>query len=232
MIQQNPKSTQRAAAAICAVTLLGGGMSHGAITVVADPDYDTGAPVFSTDPEANSPASRGLAAPRQLRMSFQPTSTFDVGSIVFSLAASSTASGIDIEIFEVADVNSTTWNPGASVATITIDQASMLTSSQRLGVNLTDGDIFTLSEGTGTAGYGIQFSVADGASSLGLMRHTNSGTDHYTGGVFYKEDGNISRADRDLGINLIAATNAVPEPSTALLGGIALLGFAALRRRS
>lgn len=201
--------------------------TYASIVVSADPAYDTGSPVFTLDPELYSPAARNLAGTRQLRQTFQNSTTFDVGQIVLSLIVQSTASGITLEVFEVDDVNASSWAPGVSVATVNVAAGDMVSSSLRLGIALSGLDVFTLPQrDSGTEGYGIQLSVDDETTNVGAWRHSNDGTDHYTQGIYYSEGGTPPNPARDMGVNLIA----VPEPATIGLMGLCGLGLFVARR--
>ena len=174
------------------------------ITLVADQPYPDPVPpvVFTVDPELNGRAARGVSGTRQLRQTFQLTETIDVDELVLSLNLNGTDGGLEIRIYEIADTTATTWIPGALVKTIIFDQTVDLPATgTTLGVLLTDDDVFRLNGKVGPEGYGIELN--NGGGDIGLWTHANSGTDHYLEGLMFKEDGNISRADRDFGLAVV-----------------------------
>lgn len=215
--------------AIIAVCLAVGvaGLSHASIVATADGSYDTGGAVYTLDPEANTPASRGLTGVRQLRQTFQLHSTIDVGQIVVSLANNAAGGNLGVRVWEVSNVNSSPWSTNG---TALVDfQVAIPTSTARTQIDLSGADVFTLVQrDTGTEGYAIELYSVDGATQLGSIRHSNSGTDNFTEGAFIIESGAISRADRDIGLSITAV---IPEPATIALFGIAGLGLMASRRR-
>lgn len=218
------------ACCVAAILLIGALSSPAAILPTADPDYPAGAPVFTLDPELYSPAQRGLAQARELRQTFQNPETFTVGEIVMSMdvTGGGVNAGLIVEIFEVDDVNASSFSPGTLIHSLTVPTTEALPgTNQRLGLTLTDADQFVLPQrDSGTEGYAIQFSNVDEAAAGSIFRHSNDGTEHYTFGRFYKEDGNPSGTGRDLGVAL--APTEIPEPATWL---IAILGVAAVGLR-
>jgi hypothetical protein len=167
--------------------------------------------VFTTDPSIVTNANRGITADRNLRQTFKNPTTIDVGQIVLGFDVNLPAGGMIIDFYEVDDVLAATWTPGALVHTISIPDLTVNTS-QRLGITLTDADIFELpARFAGTTGYGIELSNFNLTDTIGTWIHTNDGIDHYAGGVFYIETGEISGTDptRDVGVSLLA-TNAPP----------------------
>lgn len=208
--------------------------AHAAITLVADPDYPPDPAVFTLDPEAHSPAARNVAADRQIRQTFQVSSDVEVAQVIISLAVQDGGGngGLVVSFYEVDDVNASSWMPGDLVSSITIDPATTLpTTSTRLGVSLSEEDIFTLLQrNEGTQGYGLQVSNVDGATNVGAFRHSNSGVDEFLLGRYYAEGGDSPGGGlRDLGVALVA----IPEPSVAMLmlGGLGVLSLARRRNR-
>lgn len=208
--------------ATLATTLGLSASSFGAVSLVADPAYSG---LITGDPEVSSPAQRGIAVDRHLRQTFVVGTGLNVDSIQLSVALSGGTGGLNVSLFEVADPTAATWVPGTLIKIFTIGTTETLpSSSQRIGFNLTGADIFNLPAGN----YGIEISNGDDTTTIGNVRHSNSGTDTYTDGRFYIETGNPSNAThRDFGVAL--SGSAIPEPSGALLGAFGLLGL--LRRR-
>jgi hypothetical protein len=195
-------------------TILGlASSTFGAVNLIADPAYSG---LITGDPELSGPAQRGIAVDRHLRQTFVLGAGLNVDSIQLSIKL---AGGTG------ADPSAATWVPGTLIKSLSIGVTETLpSSSARIGLNLTDGDIFTLPAGN----YGIEVSNGDDATTIGSLRHSNSGVDTYTDGRFYIENGNPSNSNhRDFGVAI--SGTAIPEPASALLGALGLLGL--LRRR-
>lgn len=192
--------------------LLGAGAAFGDATLVADHPYPASPAVFTVDPELNAPAARGLTAGRQLRQTFKISQRTSVEEIVVSTDFAVSNNGLTVNIYEVANTVAGTWNPGALVKTITFDSSVEIPdTTTTIGILLTGDDVFTLVPTLGDSGYGIE--IVDGGGSLGVIRHTNSGTDHYPDGLFYKEDGNISAAHRDFGVAIAGTPDTTVGPT-------------------
>jgi hypothetical protein len=207
----------------------GAPMAHSAIILTADADYGSPPTVFTIDPEGLGTAERGIAATRQLRQTFQTSGTLNVGEIVLSLNTNGSDGGLIIDVFEVDDVNATTFTPGNLVKTLTVPTSVDIPDSMtRLGLTLTGADVFTLPQrNTGTQGYGLEISNADDTTTVGVIRHTNSGTDEFVGGRYYTETGGQSGSgNRDFGV----ALNPVPEPTSLLLAVISSVAMWPFRR--
>ena len=193
--------------------LLGANAAFGDATLVADPGYPASPAAFTVDPElTDTPAARGLTAGRQLRQTFKISQRTSVEQIVVSADFAVSNNGLTVNIYEVANTVAGTWNPGALVKTITFDSSVTIPdTTTTIGILLTGDDVFTLDPTLGDAGYGIE--LVDGGGSLGVIRHTNSGTDHYPEGLFYKEDGNISAAHRDFGVAIAGTPDTSVGPT-------------------
>src|SRR5262245_15490725 len=82
------------------------------VTFSGDPTYPPEAIVFTVDPEGKDTNQRGIAGTRNLRQTFLVPTTFDVARIVAGINVDNTAavtSGLQVRIFEVADVLAGTW---------------------------------------------------------------------------------------------------------------------------
>lgn len=141
------------------------------------------------------------------------------------------AGGLVLDFYEVDDVEAGAWTPGALVHTISLDTSAVIpVTSTRLQVSLAGADVFSLLQrDSGSQGYGIEISNFDDVTSVGLVRHSNDGTEHYTTGRFYKEDGNPSGTGRDLGISLSGTI--IPEPTTFALAGLGSVALLVARKR-
>ena len=192
--------------------LLGASPSLAEITLVADPAYPASAAAFTLDPEQHSAGARGLTNGRQLRQTFKLSQRTIVNEIVISMNMVPSNNGMTVKIYEVSDTLSSTWSPGALVKTIIFDPSVDLPDTDvTLGILLTDDDVFTLEPSLGTAGYGIE--IVDGGGSIGVIRHSNSGSDVYPDGIFYKEGGNISSAVRDVGVAIGGTADTTVGPN-------------------
>lgn len=191
-------------------------ISKAAVSLVADPDIPTSAVVETLDPLQFSPAQRGIAGTRELRMTFQNPTEFAVGEIVLSLDMNGTDGGLVLDFYEVADVNADAWAPlGNPIETISLDTSVDLPSTNnRLGLQLTESNVFTLpARNTGTEGYGIEISNFDQTSTIGLIWHSNSGADDFMGGKYYDENGGSPGGGlRDYGVWLLESTIVPPDP--------------------
>jgi hypothetical protein len=122
--------------------------------------------------------------------------------------AGAVAAGLQVRIFEVDDVLAAPWAAGNLVKQFTIPTvpAELSTSStMRLGITLTGGDIFTLPQrNAGNMGYGIEYSNNDGVGLFGLLRHTSvaaTSEDYYLTGRYLTETGG-GNVNRDTGLAL------------------------------
>jgi hypothetical protein len=178
------------------------------VTFSGDPAYPSDAVVFTVDPEGKGTAQRGIAATRNLRQTFQVPVTFNVDRIVAGINVdnASVTSGLQIRIYEVADVLAN-WAPGNLIKQFifpTLPAELGPASTLRMGLTLTGSDIFTLpARNAATEGYGIEFSNNDGVSTFGQLRHTSDGTNYYPGGQYYSES--AAFATRDMGLALAPA---------------------------
>ena len=160
---------------------------------------------------------RGVANTRHFQQTFQNPTTFNVGKIVLSMDNASTAFGLALQFYEVADVNSSSWSPlGAPIKTIVIPNITTTPlSTESLGFTLTGGDVFTLpARSAGTTGYGIDIATAfsntsDGGSAL-MNYHTTPASDVFPMGRWYRETG--PDGSRDIGLALFASNEVPCDP--------------------
>jgi hypothetical protein len=194
--------------------LAGGSLAHSAVLLTADPPVPTSPAVATIDPEGLATAQRGVAGTRELRQTFQNPTEFVVGEIILSIDMSGADGGLVLDFYQVADVNATTWMPlGDPIETISLPVSTDLPdTTNRLSFVLTESSLFSLpARNTGTEGYGIEISNVDATTNIGLIRHTNTGTDEFLLGRYYTETGGQSgTGNRDFGVWLLASS--APPP--------------------
>ena len=199
-----------------------------AISLTSDPTL--GFPdIHTTNPSAYGTAEQTLTLTRMLRQTFKNDVAFNIGQIVLSLRLTGTdgtansgagVGGLVVNLYQVDDVNATTWTAalGASsptpFQTWTIPQTTSIPATvDRLGLSFTGADVINLPvRNSGTTGYGIEVSSVDMVTVMGGWRVTAPGVNDYVDGVFYREDGTISRPERDAGLSLIAEGALSPVP--------------------
>lgn len=221
-----------AVVAVAAALMISLGTAQAAITFEVDPAYPPdpagGTPlvdqfgvsgVFTVDPQLHSVAGRGIAGTRQLRQAFQVDETFYVGGITLAHAHGGTDGGYIISFYEVEDVNASPWNPiGNPLKVLTItNEVDVPSTSTTLGFVLTGSDSFTLEargdvDGGDNTGYGIQIETFDKVSNNGNWLHSNDGTDNYTRGLYYTENGTPGATHRDFGLALTTTDIMPPGP--------------------
>lgn len=189
-------------------------MAHAVVTLTADPIVPTGAAIETLNPELFSPASRNVAADRQLRMTFQNPTEFVVGEIILALDLDGSDGGLVLDFYEVADVNASSWAPlDDAFATISLDTSVDLpATSERLSLALTESHLFTLpARNTDAEGYGVEISNFDQSTNLGALRHSNTGNDEFAGGKYYDESGGApGGGNRDWGVWMLESIEAPP----------------------
>ncbi|MCA9260026.1 MAG: hypothetical protein KDA61_12530, partial [Planctomycetales bacterium] len=191
--------------------------SHAAVTLSADPNYPAFPDIFTTNPSAFGGPEHAFIDTRMLRQTFQNDAAFDIGEIVLSLnlnGTDGTVGGLVLSLYTVEDVNAATWDEALSSLfhTWTVPTSTAIPATdQRLGVTFTGADVINLPQrNTDAQGYGIEFSSVDGVTNMGgLVVTPADNIDRYPGGVWYREDGTISRTYRDIGLSLLS-DNAVP----------------------
>jgi hypothetical protein len=200
-------------------------------------EFPSNAQVFTVNPwTAAARANRGLAGERRERQTFKNFTEFEVGQIDISFDVtggnvpdSTNDTGIAVRIFEVDDVNASTWIAGNLVKEL-IFPDTLPGSTEGLRFTLTDADVFTLpARFSGTTGYGLEISTPNSLSTdgnPGVWYFTNDAaiTDPYPDGSFYRDGtgaaGNREASRRDLGLAM-----RVPEPTSVGLVLIGLIGF-------
>lgn len=222
-----------AAVAVAACWSLAAAARAGVI-VTSDAPFKTDAEVFTTDPYAGANANRGLTTTRELWQTFKNPADLDVKKIVLSFRVVNATTGLQLKFYEVADTTAsniiTSGSLGALVHTIPLPAGTYTTSSQRLGVTLSDGDVFTLPQrDAGTTGYAISISQLTQPASIvsGNLHYTNT-SDLYPNGKIYQETGAQSSASRDAGLSITSA----PEPTSVVMAclGLAVAWVSARRR--
>lgn len=207
-------------AAAGTILLLHSSAARATVTFVADPTLP--APVdtalFTHDPYTTPPthAQRGIATTaaeghRNLRQTFQLPAAVNVGQLIFSVDVSSITVGLEMRIYEIANVQGA-WAPGPLVREF-LFPTTVLTTNW-LGINFTGGDVFTLQpRATGTEGYGIEFADNSGivGSTFGQLRFNNDSIAYYAGGSYYTESSGAS-ATRDIGLILVASAESPCDP--------------------
>ncbi len=239
-IERTQRARLRTAAGVVAV-LLGGTLPvQASVTTVGDPatGYGVSPNVFTVNPfdaAVTTRANRGITQNRQLRQTFKNPSTFNVGQINFSFdvtggstVGSAADTGLKLAFYEVDDVLSANWTPGALIREVTILPGTMPASVQMLSISLTGGDVFTLPQrNAGTAGYGVQISTPNALASdgnPGVLWFTNVSTpvDYFADGRYYVEAG-ASNSFRDVGLSLIASAEVACDPGDVnCTGGVTL----------
>lgn len=219
-----------AVAAVATIGVVGlAAAASAAVVASGDPAdrYGQSPAVFTVDPwdaAVTARAERGIANTRELRQTFKNAATFNVGQINLSFdvtggssVGSANDTGLKLAFYEVDDVLAANWTPGALIKEITVQPGTMPGSEQVFRIDLSGGDVFTLPQrNAGTTGYGLQISTPNALSSdgnPGLIDFTNmSDMDFYPDGRYYVEQGNASNSYRDIGLSLIASTEAACDP--------------------
>lgn len=229
--------------AVGAVVLVLGLTSAASAAVIAtgDPEgrYGENPVIFTVDPfspDFGGPYAanieRGIAGERRLRQTFQNPTTFNVGQInlSFDVTGGSTVdsaadTGLRLAFYEVDDVLSSGWMPGALIREVVLQPGNMPAANEVFRFDLTGGDVFTLPQrNSGTAGYGLEISTPNALASdgnPGTIKFTNDGVNpdpdsnpsgYYAGGRYYTESGTGSTSYRDVGLSLVASTEIPADP--------------------
>jgi uncharacterized protein (TIGR03382 family) len=187
-----------------------------AITLTADPAYPAFPDIFTTNPAAFGTSAHGFADTRMLRQTFKNSVALDIGQIILSLDLNGTdgslnEGGLVVNIYQVDDVNAATWQDGnpALIKTWTVPVTQSIPATNfRLGLDFSGADVFNLPQrDAGTTGYGIEISSVDGVTAMGTWAVTPADEiDRYVDGVFYREDGTVSRVYRDAGLSILSSS--------------------------
>lgn len=205
--------------------LLAGAGVYAAVSFEADPPYPTLPNLTTVDPYAFANSNRGITETRMLRQTFQNPATFDVGQIILSFNVNvAGAGGMAAILYEVDDVNAAgdfaSTNP-VLVRTI-FNQPTTLDTNERLGITLTESDIFTLpARNTGTEGYAIEITNADMVTTIGTWINTNTGTDEYPNGRYFREGTATIGGVLDFGLSLLEPVITTPGDVDGM-GGVTL----------
>lgn len=213
-------------------------VSEAGVIATSNAPFQTTAEVFTVDPFAVTRADRGLTTTRELYQTFKNPTTFDVKKITLSFRVTNATTGLQVKFYEVADVVPasptniiTSGSLGSLIHTIALPAGTYGTSSERLGIELTGSDIFSLPQrDAGTTGYAISISqLTQPASIVSGNFYFSNVADLYANGRAYIETGAQSGSGRDFGVSISSA----PEPTSvviALFGLVAVWG--ASRRRN
>jgi hypothetical protein len=123
--------------------------------------------------------------------------------------------GLILNLYTVDDVNAPDWfaaNP-LQIKSWTVPISTPIpATSQQIGIAFSGADVFNLPQrNEGTLGYGLEIASLDGVTAMGSWGVTPADNiDRYPDGVFYREDGTISRATRDAGLALLAEGSLPP----------------------
>jgi hypothetical protein len=204
-------------------------VSEAGVIATSNAPFQTTAEVFTVDPFAVTRADRGLTLARELYQTFKNPTTFDVKKITLSFRVTNATTGLQVKFYEVADVVPasptniiTSGSLGSLIHTIALPAGTYGTSSERLGIELTGGDIFTLPQrDAGTTGYAVSISqLTQPAAIVSGNFYFANVADLYANGRAYIETGNQSGSGRDFGVSISSA----PEPTSVVIG---LLGVVA-----
>lgn len=200
----------RCALATCSCALAMASPAAGVTVFTGDNLFSPLAEVVAADPALNN---FGDDASESLTQTFQVTNTFEAQSITiaYEYDSNGTVPGtIDIEVFEVADVFSSSITAGASLLSAT----AVAVPDDGSQVQFVLGSPLTLAATTGTAGYAFEITNS-GNPGFEWRRTGSTRASVYDFGQFY-EDGvwkNSGARDGVLAISSIA----IPEPSGLLL---------------
>lgn len=175
---------------------------------------------------------------RRATQTFQVTTGFTIDKIYLGISTTgiNASETFSVSIFTVSDTNAGNPNSvptGTNLLTTTTEVASLGTAGSGgfLTLDLTGTDEIFLAATTGTAGYALQIQNTNSTGAfiwlLNAAGDSAPGSDQYAAGQAYETDlgGGTNHGNSDF----VLGFTAIPEPSTALLGGLGLLAL--LRRR-
>ncbi len=182
---------------------------------------------------ATNAGIRSIRDTRLTRQTFQVGQGFTVTDIFLSVGSTYNPDiGFTIKLFEVSDIEASSWSEGTQVGntiTIAADSAGSAMSSSNLHIQLEPGEQFFLPargdwDNSDTTGYGMELeSVGTSSTNVFSWAHAYDGTD-YAPGRYYGSE-NAFNINLDMGLAL------VPEPGAWLLLLSALACGLLVRRR-
>jgi hypothetical protein len=215
-------SAATAAVSLCtfalALLLLSGSATEAGIFPVSEPAIPAMFGAGTADPTlAPATGNVGLADTRKLRQTFKNHATFDIGQIVLAFDVGNGTGGFSMSLFEVQDTLGTNYDAVMAAATPIKTWTyfgNLPGTTNRLGFNLTDADIFTLpARGSvgDNLGYAIEFTTVDQINNPGQFKHSNTGAedlntvpptnpDLYPDGRYYIDGGGSTNGNRDYGV--------------------------------
>ncbi len=211
---------------------------HAAITLSTVSSWPTSPDLSVITPTQAASGNTGntiaLQDNRRLTQTFQLSDPLILEKMYISVTSLAQNRDFTISIFSVADTNAGTAGPtppsGTNLlATVSLNTGTLSTGNQFLEFSFTGADAITLAASTGTAGYAVQLNRADGTVPFNWVKYRqgSSGTDLYADGQAYSTNFSDSWAGNS-DFTLAFSGTVIPEPTTALLGG---LGFLMLLRR-
>ncbi len=214
--------------ALLSLLLLAPSGSADAVTVYTGDFFPSVAEVIAATP--SDPGLFGDDANVSLTQTFQVDSTFSLKSIVLSYEYDSRASSIpgtiDIEIFEVADVGAANIAAGASLLSETGLLMPVLNPMEEGSIVLDTP--LVLPATAGTAGYALQVTNS-GNPGFEWRRTGSTAGSVYDFGQAYEDGVEKNDGNRDFVVAL--TSEAIPEPSSAVLASALLVAGATRRRR-
>jgi len=209
---------------------------HAAITISTVASWPTSPDLSVITPTqaAGGDSSNAMAmlGNRQLTQTFQLSEPLVLEKMYISVTGLLQNQAFTISIFSVADTNAGTEGTPPSgtnlLATASLNTGSLTTGTQFLEFSFGGDDAITLAASTGTAGYAVQLNSAASTAPFNWVMHRRgtSGPDLYPEGQAYSSHFGTWAANSDF--TLAFSGEVIPEPTTALLGG---LGFLMLLRR-
>ena len=210
---------------------------HAAITISTVSSWPTSPDLSVITPTqaALGDASNTIAlqSDRFLTQTFQLSDPLILEKMYISVTSLVQNRAFTISIFSVADTNAGTAGTPPSgtnlLATVSLSTGTLSAGTQFLEFSFTGADAITLAASTGTAGYAVQLNRNDTTVPFNWVKHRSgsSGTDRYVEGQAYSTNFADSWAGNS-DFTLAFSGTVIPEPTTALLGG---LGFLMLLRR-